>query len=377
MKRIQITLISLLLCAGLYAQELEKFSEGGKYGFRYANGEVVVPAKYDEVGNFSEGLAPVMLIKEDKMLGVVLSTSPKWGYIDKTGEEVIPLKYDSAGSFSGGLARVGDDFIDKTGAETFMPVLEPYMKQANNLLKKVKSGLFNESWDIKKSAEVAKREASFNVKSPYLIVSTKEAIEILNYSENNIDPQMMSRVKTLIFKEDLSIYRNYQEEGSSVGRTIQISSYGTTLLYFDMDNEKYLGRDFIEPAWLPTHFKDIQTNLAGHRDSFPIEEAVQKVESRLETPTVSVDQTLAPLAIIKVVRRKSMLGAIGSYQVFINDKFVGLVGNGKTLEIPVFSSHNVVTVADGIGFFEGNFTVDLEKGGSAEVYVKARKFVKE
>jgi len=375
MKRIHIALIGLLLCTSLYAQELEKFREGQKFGFRDAAGNVIVPAKYDDVGDFSEGLAPVMILKEEKMLGVVLSTSPIWGYIDKTGKEAIPLKYTThVGSFSGGLARVGDDFIDKTGVEIFQPVLDPYLKQANSFLKKVKSGLLNQNWDLKESVKLAKREGSFNVKSPYLIVSTRAAIEILNYSENNIDPQMMNRVKTLIFKEDMGIYRDYQEEGSAAGRTIRISSYGTTLLYFDMENKQYLGRDFIEPAWLPTFFKDTR-NLSVHQDFFPIEEAVQKVESRLGTRAISADQSLVPLATIKVIRRKSMLGAVVPYQVFINDKFVGLVNNGKTLEIPVFTSHNVVTVGDGIGPFEGNFTVDLEKGGSAEVYVKARKFV--
>ena len=143
---------------------------------------------------------------------------------------------------------------------------------------------------------------------------------------------------------------------------IDLSIYSTTLFYFDIDNEQYLGRDFIEPAWLPTHFKDLQTSLAGHRDSFPIEEAGQKVESRLEIPTVSVDQTLAPLVTIKVIRRKSILGAVGSYQVFINDKFIGLVNNGKTLEIPVFTSHNVVTISDGIGFLRVISQSILKKG---------------
>lgn len=375
MKIIHIVLIGLLLCAGLYAQELEKFSEAGKYGFRDEVGNVVVPAKYDKIGDFSEGLAPVMLIKEDKMLGVVLSTNQKWGYIDKTGVEVIPLKYNRAGSFSGGFARVDDDFIDKTGTEIFKPVLEPYLKQTNRLLRKCKSGMFNSEWNLKKSAKIAKRDGSFQVKSPYLIVTGRE---ILKYSENNIDVQMMNQVKTLIVKTDLYTVRRYQSTGVGGYSTIEKRSYGTTLIYFDMENQKYLGRDFIEPAWLPTSYTGNEATSFGHSDGFPLYEVVQKVESRLGTPTVSTapQSSLAPLATIKVIRRKSMLGAVGPYQVFINDIFVGLVKNGGTLEIPVLTSHNVVTVADGIGPFEGNFTVDLEKGEYAEVYVKARKFVK-
>ena len=372
MKRIHLILVGLLLWAGGYAQELEKFKEDGKWGFRDVAGNVVVPAKYDEAGDFSEGLAPVMLIKENKMLGVVINTRPSWGYIDKTGKEVIPLKYTHAESFSGGFARVDYDFIDKTGTEIFKPVLEPYLKQTDRLLKKGKSGLFNQEWNLKKSAKVAKRDGSFNVKSPYLIVTTKR--EILKYSENNIDVQMMNRVKTLIVKEDLYIYRNYQT-GDYSSNNITIKSYGTTLLYFDMETKKYLGRDFVEPAWLPTYFKGTQATTFGYSEYFPLEEVVKMIESRLVAPIVSADHPVAPLATIKVIRLKSMLGAVGPYQVYINDEFVGLVKNGEILEIPVFTSHNVVIVADGIGPFEGNFTVDLEKGGYAEVYVKARKFV--
>ena len=106
---------------------------------------------------------------------------------------------------------------------------------------------------------------------------------------------------------------------------------------------------------------------------------VEKMESFLfnkqEFSFKHIENSEAPLATIKVIRRKSMLGAVVSYQVFINDKFIDNVKNGKTLEIPVFTSHNVVTVGDGIGLFDGNFTADLEKGETAEVYVKARRFL--
>ena len=80
-------------------------------------------------------------------------------------------------------------------------------------------------------------------------------------------------------------------------------------------------------------------------------------------------------ATIKVIRIKSMLGAVVPYSVQINNEHVGNINNGDTLEVPVLTSHNVVIVSDGLGPFEGNFTVDLEEGGYAEVYVKARKFV--
>ncbi|GHT46247.1 hypothetical protein FACS189454_07100 [Planctomycetales bacterium] len=73
------------------------------------DGSVLVPAKYDDAGNFSEGLARVEL-------------GDKYGFIDKTGKEVIPFKYDDVYSFSEGLALVErqgrEYYIDKTGNES-------------------------------------------------------------------------------------------------------------------------------------------------------------------------------------------------------------------------------------------------------------------
>ena len=68
----------------------------------------VIPYMYDEVGDFSEGLAAV-------------KWNGKWGFIDRMGKVVIPYKYDFAYHFSEGIAAVKLDgkygFIDKTGKE--------------------------------------------------------------------------------------------------------------------------------------------------------------------------------------------------------------------------------------------------------------------
>ena len=76
-----------------------------KYGFKH-NGTIVIPARYDLAGSFSEGLAGVKI-------------NGKWGFIDKSGTLVIPAKYKSAEKFSEGLAMVKVKnkygFIDKNG----------------------------------------------------------------------------------------------------------------------------------------------------------------------------------------------------------------------------------------------------------------------
>ena len=82
--------------------EARSFSEGlacvkhrttGKFGFIDRMGKLVIPANFERAGDFSEGLAAVMVEK-------------LWGFIDKNGRLVIPARYLSVRPFSDGLAAV-------------------------------------------------------------------------------------------------------------------------------------------------------------------------------------------------------------------------------------------------------------------------------
>lgn len=91
-------------------EDLESFEENnGLYGFRNKNTkEIIIPAKWIEARDFSEGLAPVR------------NDSGKWGFIDKNGKITIPFNWNDADIFSEGLAPVENDsgewgFIDKSG----------------------------------------------------------------------------------------------------------------------------------------------------------------------------------------------------------------------------------------------------------------------
>lgn len=79
---------------------------GNLWGFIDLNGEMTIPCQYDEVKNFSEGLAAVK--KNDK-----------WGFIDKTGELFIDNGFDEVKDFREDHAAVMKDnkwgFIDNTG----------------------------------------------------------------------------------------------------------------------------------------------------------------------------------------------------------------------------------------------------------------------
>jgi hypothetical protein len=85
-----------------------------KYGFCNESGSIVIEPRYSQVGEFSEGLAPV---------SVADGESHKWGYIDADGTLVIPADYKAAESFREGIALVqttrGPQLIDQKGATPF------------------------------------------------------------------------------------------------------------------------------------------------------------------------------------------------------------------------------------------------------------------
>lgn len=87
---------------------LVKDEETGRYGFADEHNNIVIPCKWLDAYNFSEGLAPVK------------NPDGKYGFIDKTGSVAIPFKWYGAFIFSEGLALVKDysgkyGYIDKTG----------------------------------------------------------------------------------------------------------------------------------------------------------------------------------------------------------------------------------------------------------------------
>lgn len=83
-----------------------------KYGYYNQNGKLVIPIKYTDAGNFSEGM-------------VAMRDELKWGYFDTKGKEIIPVKYDEAYGFSEGLALVRLNakygYIDKKGRDIVIP----------------------------------------------------------------------------------------------------------------------------------------------------------------------------------------------------------------------------------------------------------------
>ena len=117
-----------------------------KYGYSDIRGKLIIPCQYDEVGNFSEGMAKVMKIDQ---LG-----EPKWGFINSTGKQVTGLIFSQEPrDFHCGLAAVfpknGNEFsyayIEKLGQIKIKSILKGTMDirrgyQDNNEWLDFKSG---------------------------------------------------------------------------------------------------------------------------------------------------------------------------------------------------------------------------------------------
>ncbi len=87
--------LALLVCIVLALEMLPAPSfaseSGGKWSYT-----VVAEPQFEDVRNFSEGLAAVRV-------------DGKWGYIDASGEMVIEPQFVLASDFSGGIAAVTFD----------------------------------------------------------------------------------------------------------------------------------------------------------------------------------------------------------------------------------------------------------------------------
>ncbi|MCA9547265.1 MAG: WG repeat-containing protein [Myxococcales bacterium] len=99
------------------ALQLWPVHKDGQMGFMNRAGELAIPARYDDVNPFHEGLARVKVGQTFTSYGAI--TGGAYGYIDAKGEWVIKAEYDWAHDFHEGLALVKRDkkrmYIDRTG----------------------------------------------------------------------------------------------------------------------------------------------------------------------------------------------------------------------------------------------------------------------
>jgi hypothetical protein len=94
------------------AGALFRIRRGDKWGYMSRNGDTVIPAQFEEAGDFFGGLARV-------------ETNGKWGYVDQTGRPVIRYRFENVGDFSERLAPAQVErkwgFIDPNGNFVIWP----------------------------------------------------------------------------------------------------------------------------------------------------------------------------------------------------------------------------------------------------------------
>lgn len=132
-----LCLILSFYCFPVSAQESTKPSgagwvafkdTSGKYGFKDANGKVVIEPQFSIASDFSEGLAFVSRDPSESLSNFNPYGKNKYSYIDTTCMELFPYKYAycTMPDFKDGLAIVRNHngkygVIDKTGNEIIRP----------------------------------------------------------------------------------------------------------------------------------------------------------------------------------------------------------------------------------------------------------------
>ncbi len=125
----------------------------GKYGFIDIRGQFVIPPSFTNAGNFSEGLAAVLVGGEAHLerssdgSPYITSEGGKWGYIDRTGAMAIPPQFGSAMPFSEGLALV------TLASDPNAPSLDEYLAKARPLNPSYSDAEITEYWEKTYSRE--------------------------------------------------------------------------------------------------------------------------------------------------------------------------------------------------------------------------------
>lgn len=99
----------------LFQMKLYPVIAGGKYGFMNTQGKLMIPAMYNEVGPFQEGLA-------------VVSKDDKFGIVDKKNQMIVDFQYDEILEFvqNRAIVRKGEKYgvIDRLGKLVFPLVFD-------------------------------------------------------------------------------------------------------------------------------------------------------------------------------------------------------------------------------------------------------------
>ncbi|HEV2859869.1 MAG TPA: WG repeat-containing protein [Pyrinomonadaceae bacterium] len=100
------------------AAGLRPVKENGKWGYADRSGHMVITPRFDEAGEFADGLAKVGVV-DVKLPAVVGKPNVRWGYIDESGRDVVALRYYVLRDFAEGLAAAA--VLDAGEVEAMVP----------------------------------------------------------------------------------------------------------------------------------------------------------------------------------------------------------------------------------------------------------------
>jgi hypothetical protein len=125
-----------------------------KMGLINTEGKYILKPSYDFIGTFKEGLA-------------VCADGEKYGFINESGKLVIAAKYDNAGDFGDGLAPVKNGqfwgYIDNTGKQ----VIEPKYIWAESFSQGLAGVVVDKKWGMVTPTGELKIRAIFDDYAPF------------------------------------------------------------------------------------------------------------------------------------------------------------------------------------------------------------------
>ena len=98
MKRTILTLVLAAIVTIGFSQKLQLFEKNGKFGYKTADGTIVVQAKYDLAKPFFKGMAAVYIgkVSEYGNYPELGKDAGVWGFINEQGKEITEIKYEDA-----------------------------------------------------------------------------------------------------------------------------------------------------------------------------------------------------------------------------------------------------------------------------------------
>lgn len=118
---------------------------GGKWGAIDKNNNMVIPAKFEQIGECGQASRPM---DPQDLVYCSYRDGKKWGYIDLAGETKVPPAYDNVMPFSEGFAAVAQlgkwGFVDNTGK----PITDLKFDQVKSFQDRVAEGYFGADFVI-------------------------------------------------------------------------------------------------------------------------------------------------------------------------------------------------------------------------------------